>query len=66
MNTALNKLIPELGLDGILAPVDVALGALLTGLNGILPGVLSLVGAMSVAFNAPRRVAVILTSLPLA
>ncbi|KAJ7611302.1 hypothetical protein FB45DRAFT_1065956 [Roridomyces roridus] len=46
VNIALNKLIPQLGLDGVLAPVDGALSGLLTGLNGIVPGVLALVGAV--------------------
>ncbi|KAJ7608416.1 hypothetical protein FB45DRAFT_877273 [Roridomyces roridus] len=46
VNTALNTLIPQLGLDGVLAPVDGALSGLLTGLNGIVPGVLALVGAV--------------------
>ncbi|KAJ7447627.1 hypothetical protein FB451DRAFT_1188157 [Mycena latifolia] len=46
VNTALNKLVPKLGLDGLLTPVDGALTGLLTGLGGILPPVLALVGGI--------------------
>ncbi|KAJ7488289.1 hypothetical protein FB451DRAFT_1167737 [Mycena latifolia] len=45
-NTALNKLVPKLGLDGLLTPVDGALTGLLTSLGGILPPVLALVGGV--------------------
>ncbi|KAJ7507128.1 hypothetical protein B0H11DRAFT_191936 [Mycena galericulata] len=46
LNTALNKLVPKLGLNGLLTPVDGALSGLLTGLNGLLPGLLATVGAI--------------------
>ncbi|KAJ7493803.1 hypothetical protein FB451DRAFT_1551152 [Mycena latifolia] len=46
VNTALNKLVPKLGLNGLLTPVDGALTGLLTGLGGILPPVLALVGGI--------------------
>ncbi|KAJ7127938.1 hypothetical protein C8R44DRAFT_733337 [Mycena epipterygia] len=46
VNTALNKLVPKLGLNGLLTPVDGALAGLLTGLGGILPPVLALVGGI--------------------
>ncbi|KAJ6487781.1 hypothetical protein C8R45DRAFT_1144179 [Mycena sanguinolenta] len=42
LNTALNTLVPKLGLNGILSPLDAALASLLTGLNSsLLPGVLT-------------------------
>ncbi|KAJ7016006.1 hypothetical protein C8F04DRAFT_1408174 [Mycena alexandri] len=46
VNTALNGLVPKLGLDGLLTPLDAALTGLLTTLGGILPGVLALVGGI--------------------
>ncbi|KAJ7771025.1 hypothetical protein DFH07DRAFT_953650 [Mycena maculata] len=46
LNTALNGLVTELGLDNLLTPVDMALSGLLTGLNAILPGVLAIVGGV--------------------
>ncbi|KAJ7778197.1 hypothetical protein B0H16DRAFT_880345 [Mycena metata] len=46
VNTALNGLVPKLGLDGLLTPLDAALTGLLTTLGGILPPVLALVGAV--------------------
>ncbi|KAJ7359528.1 hypothetical protein DFH08DRAFT_801320 [Mycena albidolilacea] len=36
VNGALNKLIPKLGLDGLLTPVDTAVSGLLTSLNASL------------------------------
>ncbi|KAJ7676196.1 hypothetical protein B0H17DRAFT_1207470 [Mycena rosella] len=50
VNTALNKLVPKLGLDGLFTPVDGALTGLLAGLGGILPPVLALVGGMRVIY----------------
>ncbi|KAJ7499996.1 hypothetical protein FB451DRAFT_1162396 [Mycena latifolia] len=44
VNTALNKLVPKVGLDELLTPLDGAPTGLLTGLGGILPPVLALVG----------------------
>ncbi|KAJ6567574.1 hypothetical protein DFH09DRAFT_1468949 [Mycena vulgaris] len=46
VNTALNKLVPKLGLNGLLTPVDGAVTGLLTSLGGILPPVLALVGGI--------------------
>ncbi|KAJ7185754.1 hypothetical protein C8R46DRAFT_1025716 [Mycena filopes] len=46
VNTALNGLVPKLGLDGLLTPLDGALTGLLTTLGGILPPVLALVGGV--------------------
>ncbi|KAJ7500009.1 hypothetical protein FB451DRAFT_1162409 [Mycena latifolia] len=46
VNTSLNKLVPKLGLDGLLTPLDGALTGLLTSLGGILPPVLTLVGGI--------------------
>ncbi|KAJ7499997.1 hypothetical protein FB451DRAFT_1162397 [Mycena latifolia] len=46
VNTALNKLVPKVGLDELLTPLDGAPTGLLTGLGGILPPVLALVGGI--------------------
>ncbi|KAF8186914.1 hypothetical protein K438DRAFT_1973113 [Mycena galopus ATCC 62051] len=42
LNTALNTLVPKLGLDGILSPLDAAISGLLTSLNAsLVPGLLA-------------------------
>ncbi|KAF8186911.1 hypothetical protein K438DRAFT_1765080 [Mycena galopus ATCC 62051] len=42
LNTALNTLVPKLGLDGILSPLDTAIAGLLTSLNAsLVPGLLA-------------------------
>ncbi|KAJ7286950.1 hypothetical protein C8J57DRAFT_1282405 [Mycena rebaudengoi] len=46
VNTALNKLVPKLGLNGVLAPLDAAVTSLVFGLDTVLPSVLALVGAI--------------------
>jgi hypothetical protein len=41
VNTALNTLVPKLGLDGLLTPVDAAVSGLLTSLDAsLVPGLL--------------------------
>ncbi|KAJ7286952.1 hypothetical protein C8J57DRAFT_1460420 [Mycena rebaudengoi] len=46
VNTALNKLVPKLGLNGVLAPLDAAVTSLVFGLDTVLPSVLALVGSI--------------------
>ncbi|KAF8186876.1 hypothetical protein K438DRAFT_1765053 [Mycena galopus ATCC 62051] len=42
LNTALNTLVPKLGLDGLLTPLDAAVAGLLTSLNAsLVPGLLT-------------------------
>ncbi|KAJ7725598.1 hypothetical protein B0H14DRAFT_2641285 [Mycena olivaceomarginata] len=42
VNTALNKLVPKLGLDGLLTPVDAAVSGLLVSLDAsLVPGLLA-------------------------
>ncbi|KAF8186978.1 hypothetical protein K438DRAFT_1023204 [Mycena galopus ATCC 62051] len=42
LNTALNTLVPKLGLDGLLTPLDAAVAGLLTSLNAsLVPGLLA-------------------------
>jgi hypothetical protein len=42
VNTALNKLVPKLGLDGLLIPVDAAISGLLTSLDAwLVPSLLA-------------------------
>ncbi|KAJ7702774.1 hypothetical protein B0H17DRAFT_1194647 [Mycena rosella] len=66
VNTALNKLIPKLGLDGLLTSVDGALTGLLTGPGEILPPVLALVGGMGVVqMNTWRESHLFLSLIPL-
>jgi hypothetical protein len=54
VNTALNKLVPKLGLNGVLAPLDAAVTSLVFGLDTVLPSVLALVGSMYVSFSICR------------
>ncbi|KAJ6511540.1 hypothetical protein C8R47DRAFT_737838 [Mycena vitilis] len=48
LNDALNKLVPKLGLNGVLTPLDGALTGLLTGLSPVLGPVVAAVGAILV------------------
>ncbi|KAJ6504344.1 hypothetical protein C8R47DRAFT_1067256 [Mycena vitilis] len=48
VNDALNKLVPKLGLNGVLTPLDGALTGLLTGLSPVLAPVIATVGAILV------------------
>ncbi|KAJ7662179.1 hypothetical protein DFH06DRAFT_366812 [Mycena polygramma] len=48
LNDALNKLVPKLGLNAVLTPLDGALTGLLTGLSPVLAPVIATVGAILV------------------
>ncbi|KAJ7666018.1 hypothetical protein DFH06DRAFT_265108, partial [Mycena polygramma] len=48
VNDALNKLVPKLGLNAVLTPLDGALTGLLTGLSPVLAPVIATVGAILV------------------